>query len=171
MPPHDRNRIAGVRIRAFRPDDAAALAAIFHAAVREVASRDYSVAQVAAWSPAPPASDRYVERGCRHLLLVATDGGDRPLAYGDIAPGGYLDHLYCAPGAIGSGVASLLYAALKAGARASGATRLLVDASETARPFFTRHGFRLEGRREVVLGGVALHNYRMVKPLVSCCVE
>lgn len=42
-----------MRIRPFSLSDGEALAALYHAAVRQAGVRDYWPEQVAAWSPAP----------------------------------------------------------------------------------------------------------------------
>ncbi|HEX8620410.1 MAG TPA: GNAT family N-acetyltransferase [Allosphingosinicella sp.] len=153
-------------IRPFRPEDAPALARIFHAAVHQVAALHYSTEQVNAWAPAVAEAQRFVDRGSDgRILLVAADESDRPLAYGDVERDGHIDHLYCRPDVAGTGVASALYDRLEAAARESGIGRLHVEASEPARRFFLRKGFRLLRRRDFTLGGVAIHYFAMEKRL------
>ena len=48
-----------MRIRPYRDADAAALAAVFEQAVREIASRDYSPSQIAAWIGDEPRESRF----------------------------------------------------------------------------------------------------------------
>ncbi|MFM9828147.1 MAG: GNAT family N-acetyltransferase [Sphingomonas sp.] len=154
-------------IRSFQPSDAPALAALFHASVRHGAQSFYSPQQLAAWSPAPPDPATYVQRGVEdRVFLVAIDEQGAPIAYGDVAANGYVDHLYCRPDRIGTGVASALYDSLERAAIERGIGVLSTDASEAARPLFARKGFVVEVRQEVVLGAVAIHNYRMTKCLV-----
>jgi putative acetyltransferase len=43
-----------------------------------------------------------------------------------------------------------------------------VEASEAARRLFERKGFVIEKRNDFPINGVAIHNYRMVKPLPFC---
>ena len=62
-----------MRIRDFRPGDAPALAALFHASVREIGIRDYTAAQVAAWSPAPFDPAILIARAAERVFLVAVD--------------------------------------------------------------------------------------------------
>lgn len=155
-----------MHVRPFSPQDAQALAELFHRSVHQVARRHYSQDQVEAWSPAPMDPQRHLDRAASgRLFLVAVDDADAPLAYGDIEPNGHLDHFYAAPEAVGTGVAAALYRALEAGAVAWGLGRLFVEASETARPFFARQGFALVERNDFVHRGVAIHNYRMEKRL------
>ena len=154
-----------MQIRPFRSCDAAALAALFHASVREGGLLHYSPDQVAAWSPAPPDPAAYHARAARHCLLVAVDEADRPIGYGDLRPDGYIDHLYCHPDRIGRGVGGALIAALEAEARRAGLPALWVHASEGARLLLARRGFRLDHRRDFAINGVAIHNFHMVKAI------
>lgn len=155
-----------MHIRAFRSEDAPALARIFHAAVHQVAGLHYSPEQVNAWAPVAPDSERFLERGADgRILLVAADDSDRPLAYGDLEANGHIDHFFCRPDVAGTGVASALYDQLEAAAGDLGIGRLHVEASEPARRFFLRKGFVLLERRDFTLGGVAIHNYAMEKRL------
>jgi putative acetyltransferase len=155
-----------VHIRLYAPSDAAALGAIFFAAVREAGARDYSPAQVEAWAPAVAPPERVAARaGDGRLTGVAADAADRPVAYIELEADGHIDHFYCDPGHIGTGVAARLYAWLEARAGERGTTLLYVEASEAARRFFLRKGFVQTARRDFVLRGVPIHNYRMEKQL------
>jgi putative acetyltransferase len=155
-----------MNIRSFRPGDAPALARIFYDAVHQVGGLHYSLEQLDAWAPAVPNPERFLEQGADgRLLLVAADDSDRPLAYGDLEKNGHIDHLYCRPDAAGTGVASALYDQLEAAARDRGLGRLHVEASEPARRFFLRKSFIVLRRRELTLGGVAIHNFAMEKLL------
>ena len=155
-----------MHIRSFRPDDAVALARIFHAAVHQVARLHYSHEQIEAWAPAVPDPQRYLARGADgRILLVAADDSDQPLAYGDLEKDGHIDHLYCRPDVAGTGVASALYDQLEAAAKDLGIARLYVEASEPARRFFLRKNFIALRRRDFALGGVSIHNFAMEKLL------
>lgn len=156
-----------MKVRSFRPDDAPALARIFHSAVHEIAALHYSPDQVAAWAPQVPDADRFVARGTDgRILLVAVDDQDTPLAYGDCEPDGHVDHLFCRPDHAGTGLAAALYAELEAAAKSRGIQALYVDASEPARRFFAKQGFATEARNDFALAGVDMHNFRMTKPLI-----
>jgi putative acetyltransferase len=152
-------------IRPFEPSDANALAALFHASVREAGIRDYSAEQVAAWSPSKPDPDRYLRRAEGRTLLVAVDDDNQPIGYGNLEPDGHIDHLYCRPDVVGIGVGSAIYAAIEAAARRAGIALLFVDASEGARRLFEHRGFGVDARHDFTINGVAIHNYRMSKPI------
>jgi putative acetyltransferase len=154
-----------MKIRPFEPADAPALASLFHASVREAAAKDYSADQIAAWSPSPPESARYVRQAEGRIFLVAENDAGEPVGYADLELDGHIDHLYCRPDVVGSGVGSALYAALEARARERGMPFLFVEASDAARRLFERHGFKIESRNDFKIAGVPIHNYRMSKAI------
>ena len=73
--------------------------------------------------------------------------------------------LYVYPPVAGRGVGTLLADAIEKMAAARGATRLTVDASDTARPFFEARGYEPRHRQTVSLGDQWLGNTHMVKTL------
>jgi putative acetyltransferase len=155
-----------IEIRAGRPDDAAEIAALFHASVRQVAARHYSDDQVRAWSPTAPDPARFVTRLTDgRTFIVATVRGGAILAYGDLERNGHIDHLYARPDVAGKGVAQLVYDRLEQAAHQSGIARLFVEASEPASRFFAKRGFRIVERNDFELAGVPIHNFRMEKLL------
>jgi putative acetyltransferase len=155
-----------MQIRRFRSEDAPALARLYHEAVHSIGALHYTPEQVRAWSPTVPDAAGFRARGSDgRLLLVALDEQGAPLAYGDVEPDGHIDHLYCRPGAAGTGVAAALYDRLEAEARGQGSQRLYVEASEPARRFFLRRGFAALRRRDFEIRGVPIHNYAMEKHL------
>ena len=157
-----------MHIRAFRREDAPALAMLFHDAVHGIAARHYSAEQIAAWAPAAPPSERLLGWATDgRLLLVAVDEADQPLAVADLEADGHVDHLFSRPDAAGTGVTASLYAALETEAIKRGITHLHTEASEPARRFFERRGFALLHRRDFEIAGVAIHNYAMEKRLLA----
>lgn len=155
-----------VSVRGYEPEDAAALATVMWRSVRTAALVDYSAAQVDAWLPAPrTAEEMHTWASDGRTVLVATSTDGRVVGYLDLEADGHIDHLYCAPEVVGTGVARALYAALERLAREVGIVRLGVDASEAARRFFTKQGFCVEARRDWELRGVPIHNYAMSKAL------
>ncbi len=155
-----------MRIRPYRPDDAAALSALHYAAVREIGARDYSPEQVAAWAPQPLDLLRYETKSKDgRAILVAVDDEGAPIAYGELEPDGHIDHLYCRPDHVGTGVGWALVDELEDLARARGIKRLYVEASEAAQRMFLRREYAVVERRRFILRGVAIHNYLMDRTL------
>lgn len=149
-----------ILIRDYREGDAGAMADIYYRAARELGSRRYSAAQVAAWAPVVPDPMRFATRAeDGRIVLIAVDDTNAVIAFGDLEPDGHIDFLYCRPDVAGTGVASRLLDALLDRAAAARMTRLYVEASELARGLFERKGFVLVRRRDFDLNGVAIHNY------------
>jgi len=155
-----------VTLRVYDPRDAADLADVFFRSVRQVALSDYTADQVWAWAPEPRTAEwAHAEASDGRLVLVAADEDDRPVAYSDLEPNGHINRLFCAPEAAGQGIASRLYDAVEAAAREQGIRSLFTEASELARRLFERKGFAVVERQDMVIRGVAIHNYRMAKDL------
>jgi putative acetyltransferase len=152
-------------VRPFEPSDADALAILFHTSVHEAAICDYSPAQVSVWSPSQPDAEIYLRRAQGRTVLVAVGDDGRPTGYGDLESSGHIDHLYCRPDMIGTGVGSAIYAAIEGVAKRAGIAVLFVEASESARRLFERRGFAVDARNDFTIDGVAIHNYRMSKPI------
>lgn len=152
-------------LRCYLPGDATLLADLHARSVRHYGPRAYTAEQVAAWASTADA-ERLASRCSdgRHVLVAHDDTGG-VLGFGDLEADGHLDFLYVAPEADGLHVGSLLYAALEEHARGLGLAKIFVEASELARPLFERRGFTVLGRNDLMLAGVAIHNYRMEKAL------
>jgi putative acetyltransferase len=156
----------GATIRAYDQRDAADLADVFFRSVRQVALSDYTAAQVSAWAPERPAPKQMHEQASDgRLTLVAVDEHDHAIAYIDLEASGHIDHLFCAPEAAGHRIASQLYDAIETAAREQRISRLFTEASELARRLFDRKGFAVLERQDLIVRGVATHNYRMAKAL------
>ncbi len=155
-----------MEVRPFRREDAPALAALFYAAIHQIARLHYSDEQVRAWAPDVPSAEQIASWGDDgRLFLVGVDGEGVPFAFGDLEADGHIDHLFCRPDVAGTGVTSLVYDGLEGAARERGLELLYVEASEPARRFFLRKGFRVDRRRDFPVRGVPIHNYRMEKRL------
>jgi putative acetyltransferase len=158
--------VAAIVIRPYRPGDGPALVNVLVRSIHEAALADYSVEQTQVWLPVAPEPSWFDERAADgRLVLVADDRELGPVAYLDLEADGHIDHAYCLPERVGAGVVSQLYDALEEQARALGLADLYVEASESARRLFTKKGFAVVRRHDVVRGGVAIHNFDMRKTL------
>ena len=155
-----------ITIRPYEQRDADDLADVFFRSVRQAALSDYTVARVKAWLPERPAPALMHHRASDgRMIPVAVNERGRVVGYIDLEASGHIGHLFCAPEAVGYGVASQLYDATEAAAHKQGINRLFVEASKAARRLLERRGFRILERQELIRHGVAIHNYRMEKVL------
>ena len=152
-------------LRPFLPADLPRLAAIFRASVEELTSDDYNESQQAAWA-ALADGDEFAERLAGDLTLVALLNGEAA-GFATLRGQDHLRMLYVDPQAAGQGVASTLCDALERLAAARGATRLTVDASDTARSFFEKRGYQPLHRQTVDCFGEWLGNTAMEKRLAA----
>lgn len=158
-------------IRPFRNGDAEALSELALAAIRKIGALGYAPDQVSAWAQRHGGPQMYRERAAKgHLIFVAVNASDVPVAYALLEPDGHLDRLYNHPDHTGQGLADRLLAKAEERARADGLARLYTEASELARPVFERAGYALTHRRdfEIEYDGkaVPIHNYAMEKHLI-----
>lgn len=155
-----------IGLRPYLPADAASLAAIFVASIEQVASEDYDVDQVAAWSSKADDEEAFGARLAGQLTLVATIDGETA-GFASLKGADHIDMLFVHPDALGQGVATTLVDALEKLAGARGAKQITVDASDTAEPFFAGRGYRAQQRNSIEIEGVWLANTTMSKPLAA----
>jgi len=153
-------------LRPFLPDDTPILAAIFAAAIQDLTGDDYSEEQQEAWASVADDEDTFGARLAGELTLIATMQG-APVAFAALKGKDHVDMLYVHPSVAGQGAASLLCDALEKLAGARGATKLSVDASDTAIEFFRKRGYVAQQRNSVTINGEWLANTTMQKTLES----
>src|SRR6195256_2682329 len=153
-------------LRPFLGEDTPVLAAIFVAAIEELAGEDYSEAQQQAWASAADDEEQFGKRLAGELTLIATLQNS-PVGFASLRGADHIDMLYVHPSAAGQGVASMLCDALEKLAGARGAKSLTVDASDNAQEFFSKRGYVATRRNTVTVGGEWLANTTMQKSLTS----
>lgn len=152
------------RIRAYRPEDAPALLAVFRDSVRRSAHHDYSAEQLAAWAPDQMDDSAWAARRASRPTWVAEVEG-KPVGFTDLEADGHLDMLYVAADYQGRGLASALLDAVLSAAKEQGLERVFTEASLTAKPFFERRGFRVLQEQTVQRLGQTLVNFRMERKM------
>jgi putative acetyltransferase len=153
-------------LRPLLAEDVPALAAIFRASIDELTADDYNEAQREAWGQAADDEQEFGARLAGQLTLIGMLGGST-VGFASLKDGSQLDMLYVHPAAASSGVGSALCDALEKLAAARGATGLTVDASDTARDFFTKRGYTAERRNMARCGDEWLGNTTMQKRLAG----
>ena len=153
-------------LRPFLPDDTPILAAIFAAAIQDLTGDDYSEEQQEAWASTADDEDVFGARLAGELTLIATLQS-APIGFGALKGKDHIDMLYVHPSVAGQGAASMLCDALEKLAGARGATRLTVDASDSAIDFFRKRGYVAQQRNSVTINGEWLANTTMQKTLAG----
>lgn len=138
---------------------------IFHHAIRDTASADYTPKQITAWAqPEQRDISAWNQSMCRRNSYVAVLS-DEIAGFSDVSEDGYIDMMYVAPEFARRGVARQLMTFLENQARSYSATQLTASVSITARAFFEAVGFHVEAEQHPVVNGVVLTNFRMTKEL------
>ena len=153
-------------LRPMLPADVPLLAEIFRASIEELTADDYSDAQRGAWAAAADDEAAFDKRLTKNLTLVATLAGS-PVGFISLQGAEHLDMLYVHPAVIGKGAGAMLLDAIERLAAARGAAKLTADASDTARGFFERRGFKAQMRNSVSRGDEWLANTTMEKKLAA----
>lgn len=149
-----------MKIRRYEPEDLGQITALFYDTVHAVNAADYAPEQLDAWADGAPDLDRWNGSLLAHHSLVAVEGRDLIVGFGDIDGTGYLDRLYVHKDRQGLGIATALCDRLE---RAVDAPVLTTHASITARPFFEGRGYRVLREQRVERHGVQMTNYVMEK--------
>jgi putative acetyltransferase len=149
-------------IRPYNRADLDEVIAIFLGAIREIASRDYTPAQIEAWAQVD--RDGWDRRRLSRPTWVAVRG-DALAGFTDLEPDGHLDFMFVHPAHQGVGVATALLAQVEAAARDQGLSRIFSEVSLTARPFFEARGFSVTQAQLVERRGQTLKNFKMAKAL------
>jgi putative acetyltransferase len=157
---------AQLAMRPMLPTDVPLLAEIFRASIEELTADDYSEAQQEAWASAAADEDEFGAKLADELTLVATYDG-AAVGFASLADNMRIDMLYVHPAASGQGAAAMLCDALEKLAGARGTKELTVDASDSARGFFEKRGFKAQSRNTTSLAGEWLANTTMTKTLAA----
>lgn len=147
-------------IRRYEPEDLGQITALFYDTVHAVNAADYAPEQLDAWADGAPDLDRWNGSLLAHHSLVAVEGRDLIVGFGDIDGTGYLDRLYVHKDRQGLGIATALCDRLE---RAVDAPVITTHASITARPFFEGRGYRVLREQRVERHGVRMTNFVMEK--------
>ena len=154
------------RMRPMLPADGPRLVDIFRASIEGLTEDDYSSEQQEAWMSSSEDAEAFAARLAEQLTLVATLA-DEPVAFASLKGADHVEMLYVHPKAARQGVATMLVDALEKLAGARGARKLTVDASDTARDFFTGRGYAGERRNSVFRAGESLSNTTMATTLAK----
>jgi putative acetyltransferase len=157
-------------IRKFQDPDADQIATLFYDTVHAVNARDYTPEQLDAWAPKLSADERkeQVERlklSLRKHISYVADIAGQVVGFADITEDGYLDRMFVHKDHQGQGIASALLRVLECEVMKLGVTEVRTDASITAKPFFERHGYVTVQPQTVIVRGVSMVNFKMMKAL------
>lgn len=147
-------------IRSYQPSDYIEIANLFHKSVHAIKQSFYSKEELEAWAPTPPDYNGWKARLLEKKPFVALKNNGI-IGFIELESDGHIDCLYVHPEHQGSGIASQLLQHLRMVAQKKKITRLHVEASKVAMPFFKKSGFTLIKENHINLRGQSLLNYSM----------
>ena len=153
-------------LRPFQPSDLEQLIGVYRAAIHTLAAPFYTPAELSAWAPPTMDPDRWRQRLATVRAMVADEDG---LVAGFLAYEltGHIDMLFILPPFARQGLATRLYAEVEAELRKATVSRVFVEASLAARPFFEHVGFRVDAEEFAECRGQKLRRFRMSKTIDS----
>lgn len=154
-----------MKVRRYREGDEPALLQVFFSSIRDIASRDYTPEQIAAWASEDRDPQLWASR-IRQLQPFIVEVEGEIAGYADVQPNGYIDHFFVSGKYPKQGIGTLMMNAIHVEANRLGLNELTSNVSKTAEGFFLRHGFHVVERGFPVRRGVTLQNALMRKELV-----
>jgi len=153
-----------MEIQSYSAKWGAEIADLFHQSIHAIDSAVYTPEQKEAWSPTPPDYVRWSERLNEKKPFIAIVN-DHVAGFIGLDADGHIDCTYTHPDFQGNGIGSALYKHLLAEAKYMNITRLYVEASFIAKPFFEHRGFSVIKNNEIKRNGIILINVTMEKYL------
>lgn len=124
--------------------------------------------QVKAWAPNIDHWDwERWNNSFTHKFVYIAEEKETLLGFGELEADGHIDRFYIHKNYLGRGVGRLIYQAIEKKAKALALSRLYVEASITALPFFEKMEFKIITSQIVKVRGVEMMNYQMEKMLYS----
>jgi putative acetyltransferase len=153
-------------LRPFLMQDTPLLARMFRASIEHLAEDDYSHGQLEAWMSLADdelAFGKGLEQGLTLIALL----DKLPAGFISLKGADKIEMLYVAPGMARRGVGRFLLDAIEKIAGARGASRLSVDATDNACPFFEAQLYLVERRNTMPINDEWLGTTTLYKFLAS----
>ncbi len=151
-----------IAVRPYNGTESRTILDIYNRSVREIAARDYTPAQIAAWAPEHRDIQAFAARLLSKPTIIAEIDG-RAAGFCDLEDDGHIDLFFVHLDFQRCGVGRALLAHIEVRAKQIRLARLYAEVSITARPFFERYGFRVLAEQTVEIRGQSLRNCRMEK--------
>jgi putative acetyltransferase len=151
-------------LRPYQRDDALTLLDLFKDTIRRINCRDYTPEQVGAWASDEIDPVGWASRFEGRFVMVA-EYDSKTVGFGELEPDGHIDRFYVSADHQSQGIGSSILNAIVKEANRMNLEKLFVEASITAKPFFSHHGFGLVQEQVVSCRSIEFVNYRMEKQL------
>jgi putative acetyltransferase len=152
-----------MRIRKFRPEDAAELARMHKATVKGINAKDYNDKQIEAWTCRLSAKNLRKSLS-KTTCYVAVEKG-KLIGYSDLTSKGEIIRLYVHKDFQGKGAGKKLMDKIEGVARKKSMKKIYFHSTITAKEFYKRQGFRAVRKKKIKFGSQSLDVIYMIKKL------
>lgn len=157
-----------MELRRYKEEDTAALADIYHNTIHNVNKQDYTPEELEAWASSEPYTEekkqKDIDRFKRINPFVVVEGNS-PLGFAELEEKGHINCFFVHHEHNGKGVGKMLLSACEQEAKKLGYSRLFAEVSITARPFFSKQGFRVIKPLLCDIKGLKMKYYEMEKDI------
>lgn len=150
-------------VRTARQADAKETQSLYIDTVLNINRRDYSEAEVEDWASCGNDISKIEERIRTHYFIVAENRQSQIVGFSSITPQGYLHSMFVHKDFQRQGIARLLLEEIERYAEENNIMRITSEVSLTARPFFEKHGYKVETEQKRKANMLCLTNFWMAK--------
>ena len=151
-----------MNLRPVKNTDLNQIAQLYFHTVRNINSRDYSNQQIEIWADTIKAEEFWQKRFENYTVYVV-ESDDEIVGFAEYQYPGHIDCFYVHHEYQRQGVGKLLLDGIEKTAKKEKTTRLFVDASITAKPFFLAQGFNELKQQIKIVNEVSFELFFMEK--------
>ena len=150
-----------ITIRVALNTDIEEIQSLYRNTVLVINRRDYSQAEVEDWASCGDDLSKIEDMIKTHYFIVAVNRQSEIVGFSSITPQGYLHSMFVHKDFQGKGIATMLLEEIERYAITAGIVRITSEVSLTARPFFEKKGYVVEGEQKRKANQLSLTNFRM----------
>lgn len=156
-----------ITIRIALNTDIEEIQSLYRNTVLVINRRDYSQAEVEDWASCGDDLSKIEDMIKTHYFIVAVNRQSEIVGFSSITSQGYLHSMFVHKDFQGKGIATMLLEEIERYAITAGIVRITSEVSLTARPFFEKKGYVVEGEQKRKANQLSLTNFRMAREVAK----
>ena len=156
-----------ITIRIALNTDIEEIQSLYRNTVLVINRRDYSQAEVEDWASCGDDLSKIEDMIKTHYFIVAVNQRSQIVGLSSITSQGYLHSMFVHKDFQGKGIATMLLEEIERYAITAGIVRITSEVSLTARPFFEKKGYVVEGEQKRKANQLSLTNFRMAREVAK----
>ncbi|WP_297284543.1 GNAT family N-acetyltransferase [Bacteroides sp.] len=156
-----------ITIRVALNTDIEEIQSLYRNTVLVINRRDYSQAEVEDWASCGDDLSKIEDMIKTHYFIVAVNRQSEIVGFSSITSQGYLHSMFVHKDFQGKGIATMLLEEIERYAITAGIVRITSEVSLTARPFFEKKGYVVEGEQKRKANQLSLTNFRMAREVAK----